>query len=366
MMYPGEDYTFDGESVTEYPIAQDGKKIKIPRDDFYKMTDKFEDSIATWLYSRDVQNALNSKSPKVLDRVIGQSAPLIKDQVSIKPTSYRYEDIKGKKYKIPIYKKPVMDPHDYYEPKKSISDRINEFAQNYGGNGPGWINDLPHGDLSWFWDKFRDKNKSQAIAKTNNEPVTSLAQKKQPVSKPTPKPVAKKETPDRFGLTREDYIQAHKSKPVLTPGNKKGDAYYELKKNGEIYKVYTKSGGNNWVDLPEKEFNKLYPIINKTPVKPKSKKVETKKPEPKKEEPIKKVEQPKPIERKQNIYEGSPVYSPGAGTGMGSALVGFANQKGDTTYIKPEDYERFAVPKYGKEFIESKKKKNGGWLEKYK
>lgn len=95
-----------------------------------------------------------------------------------------------------------------------------------------------------------------------------------------------------------------------------------------------------------------------------------KKPEPKKEvkkpEPVKK-EQAKPVvERRQNIYEGSPVYSPGAGSGLGSALIGFLGQQGDTTYIKPEDYERFAVPKYGKEFIESKtKKKNGGWLDRY-
>jgi hypothetical protein len=101
--------------------------------------------------------------------------------------------------------------------------------------------------------------------------------------------------------------------------------------------------------------------VYKKPVQP----VVYKKPEPKKEvkkpEPVKK-EQSKPIERKQNIYEGSPVYSPGAGIGAGSALVGFTNQKGDTTYIKPEDYERFAVPKYGKAFIESKMKKqrNGG------
>jgi hypothetical protein len=27
MMYPGEDYKFDGESVTEYPIAQGGKTV---------------------------------------------------------------------------------------------------------------------------------------------------------------------------------------------------------------------------------------------------------------------------------------------------------------------------------------------------
>lgn len=106
----------------------------------------------------------------------------------------------------------------------------------------------------------------------------------------------------------------------------------------------------------------------KKPVQP----VVYKKPQPKQEvvkkqeatQPPVRKEQPKPIERKQNVYEGSPVYSPGAGIGMGSALVGFLGQKGDTTYIKPEDYERFAVPKYGKQFIESKKKQRNGGVNK--
>lgn len=93
-------------------------------------------------------------------------------------------------------------------------------------------------------------------------------------------------------------------------------------------------------------------------VKPKQEVVKKQEPT---QPPVIQKEQPKPIERKQNIYEGSPVYSPGAGSGGPSALIGFLGQKGDTTYIKPEDYERFAVPKYGKEFIESRKKqRNGG------
>jgi hypothetical protein len=92
--------------------------------------------------------------------------------------------------------------------------------------------------------------------------------------------------------------------------------------------------------------------IYKKPVQP----VKYKKPETKKEEPAKKNES-KPVEKKKNVYEGTPVYSPGAGSGMPSALVGFRSKSGDTTYIKPEDYERFAVPKYGKAFIESKSKK---------
>lgn len=97
------------------------------------------------------------------------------------------------------------------------------------------------------------------------------------------------------------------------------------------------------------------PIYKKPVGRVENKKPETKK-EVKKSEPVKK-EQPRTVEKKQNKYEGSPVYSPGAGSGMPSALVGFMSKGGDTTYIKPEDYERFAVPKYGKAFIESKSKK---------
>lgn len=94
-----------------------------------------------------------------------------------------------------------------------------------------------------------------------------------------------------------------------------------------------------------------YINIYKKPAQP----VKYKKSEPKKE--VKKTESKQEPTKKKNIYEGSPVYSPGAGSGMPSALVGFMGKGGDTTYIKPEDYERFAVPKYGKAFIESKSKK---------
>jgi hypothetical protein len=97
--------------------------------------------------------------------------------------------------------------------------------------------------------------------------------------------------------------------------------------------------------------------IFKKPTEPvKYKKSEPKKPETKKEKPVKKNES-KPVEKKQNVYEGTPVYSHDSGSGMPSALIGFRSKSGDTTYIQPEDYERFAVPKYGKAFIESKSKK---------
>jgi hypothetical protein len=127
--------------------------------------------------------------------------------------------------------------------------------------------------------------------------------------------------------------------------------------------------GTNWREIvKETTKNKIKPLgylysdlavpAYKKPVQP----VKYRKPEVKNEESVKKIEQPKPVEKKQNVYEGTPVYSGTVGSGGPSALVGFANQKGDTTFIKPEDYERFGVPKYGREYIEktAKKFKDGG------
>ena len=123
------------------------------------------------------------------------------------------------------------------------------------------------------------------------------------------------------------------------------ESYYRLKERNKVSPQPIKSS-----TLGNITFNEAY----KKPVQP----VKYRKPEPKKEQP-----KPTPtiVERKQNVYEGSPVYSGTIGSGGPSALVGFANQKGDTTFIKPEDYERFGVPKYGKEFIQNRKKqRNGG------
>lgn len=80
-------------------------------------------------------------------------------------------------------------------------------------------------------------------------------------------------------------------------------------------------------------------------------------------EEVKKKEEPKTVLIKreaeqavQNKYEGRPVYYPTVGSGGPSALVGFSNNA-DTTFIKPEDFDRFAVPKYAREFIKSRSKK---------
>lgn len=256
MMYPGEDYTFDGESVTEYPVMQKGGRTPIytenPKD---KRIKAYQDSLS--LYNK-------------------------------------FKDAK--------------------------SNYINTITSK--GFDPSYIEE-------WTTDGYVDKDVHPKIGAIKYGILQNSA----------------------GGFDRDDKWNPRDFNNYPT-------------KSGKEMKVYLDT------DLG-KAISTRYPIYKK-PVQP----VKYKKPQPKQEvvkkqeptqPPIKK-EQPKPIERKQNIYEGSPVYSPGVGSGMPSALIGFLGQQGDTTYIKPEDYERFAVPKYGKEFIESKtkKKKNGGWLEKWK
>lgn len=139
---------------------------------------------------------------------------------------------------------------------------------------------------------------------------------------------------------KSDDYQRRYTSDVLMKG------YEELDKLNKNIKPIAYSGAAELPTIP----------IYKKPVQP----VEYRKPQPKKE-----VEKKQEISKKQdtviqkmlNSYEGTPVYSPGAGSGMPSALIGFMNKKGDVKYIQPEDFDRFAVPSYGKKYIESKTKK---------
>jgi len=306
-MEPGEEYEFDGESVTEYPIAQSGKKIKIPMSDFKKMGNSYLDSVNTYDYTQALWDAVRTRNSSAVDQSISRNKNLINNTSDVKPTSYDNVTVGGKNYRIPSYKYPEMDPWEKYEPVSGFWDNVgsklsdinNAIGKTNIGKSLQNVNDKLESGVKKIWNKFTDdyvKNnvKNQGALSTVNKQSVPLK------TPPTAPPVVSKSKPKP------------KPKPINKPNSKP---------------------------------------ISKSTV------------ESKKEQPVKKTEQPKPVERKQNIYEGSPVYSPGTGSGLPSALIGFANQKGDTTYIKPEDYERFAVPKYAKELIE--KKKNGGWLDKY-
>lgn len=144
--------------------------------------------------------------------------------------------------------------------------------------------------------------------------------------------------------------------------------YYSNKKStlfkkNEIHPIieysYKEDSPEMFIDdvyYPAKKNVEKFGFRFKKPVQP----VEYRKPQPKKEVEKKQEiskKQDTVIQKKLNSYEGTPVYSPGAGSGMPSALIGFMNKKGDVKYIQPEDFDRFAVPSYGKKYIESKTKK---------
>lgn len=132
------------------------------------------------------------------------------------------------------------------------------------------------------------------------------------------------------------------------PGSK---AYKNLTKYNKKNPEPIKGSSMGWGLKPG---DKAFPIYKK-PTQP----VALRKKEEQKTPPVKQnIEQVKKevLQAIQNKYEGNPVYSSTAGSGGPSALVGFEN-RGDTTFIKPEDFDRFAVPKYARQFIQNKSKK---------
>lgn len=295
-MYPGEDYTFDGESVTEYPVAQKGISVPAPT---------AEDSLLLYnnalakarFYKNNPDYKIDKKArssyltnPSILKKIANQSVE-IKNDFLLEPNKNEViADVADKQIKV----KDIINRTGKYPGSKSVymtPDILNYTKNRYvdirfNPNAPTVLfspNIIPQGQINYTSERYKDAS----------------------------------EIP---------YYEPLAVKP---------------------YNMRTPKEKEDW----EKKYGKPKPVVKSTS---------------KKEQPAKQVEKPSipVVERRQNIYEGSPVYSPGAGSGMGSALVGFLNKQGDTTYIKPEDYERFAVPKYGKQFIESKKKQRNGGVNK--
>jgi hypothetical protein len=316
MMYPGEDYTFDGESVTEYPVMQKGGSVPTTADSLkvynsaFKLVDYYKNDKRHYA-PRINEYTGNIERAKVDD--VGQK--------NLDKFREMYKELAdpGFKYKGSLYE------FDYGLPKQELLKKVGQAIAQSKSASPG---------TAYYKDAFPSKIDINAPSAYVDSRIS----------------------PQGF-MYFDSNIPKDEYHGLPAPAGSITGAWYYDPLAVKPYNMRTPKEREEW----EKKYGKPKPKPTQKTTKPQPK-VETKKPEPKKEEPVKKVEQPKPVERKQNIYEGSPVYSPGAGIGAGSALVGFANQKGDTTYIKPEDYERFAVPKYGKAFIESKVKKqrNGG------
>ena len=252
-MEPGEDYEFDGEYVTEYPVAQKGKRVPITVSDINDPRLRaYQDSLSAYNAAKRAWEARAKSLP--LPDLLGGDLP--------------YETISES-----IFNKKLTEA----EKEKQYSPKTFKDYKYYKNN-PYWKVTQPALDMM---------NRAVRSAKVFPEKNIGVA-----------------------GV--EDLGQ---------------DLRY----------------------LP----------FYKKPVQP----VVYKKPEPKQEV----VKKPEPVVEKKapltDYFQGTPIYAPTPYHGSGAgAFVGYRTPQGDTVFVKPEDYERMGVPKYGREFIESKTKKmkNGG------
>ena len=299
MMYPEEDYTFDGESVTEIPMAQRGKNIPTTADslklynaqlalnNFYNKEVKANRLKKRYNVPYEAYGEEEGLTPRNLDfyreeiadrnrHKRGTYDEKYKEYFNLSPEQVRnleYQGLAVTKASTPnveYYRDLITPMQNLASPFAMVDKRIK--PQRVIGYEPvGETIQYPGGAVTVY-----DYDPLAVKPYNMRTPQEKLEWEKR-YGKP------KKEKPDQFGLTREDYITARKNKYTPTPGNRKGDGYYELKKDGKTYKVYQQSGGNSWVDVPQQ--------------KPKPKPVV--KPEPVKEQPIKKQEQPEKEVKKQ-------------------------------------------------------------------
>jgi len=297
-MEPGEDYEFDGEYVTEYPVAQRGKKVYSSKD--IKAKPPYPE------YPED-----DPRRHGLFNKYSKERVPIYVDNPN-DPRLKNYQD-SLRLYKAMVMQDKLMGPASGPSPfkidwttralKEGRTDKIQKGLEELGPMSE---------DFKSEKEQFAEGYNSWTSRKEDKKLINYYRS---------------------LGFTDKD-IMFHSSPDVVSDRIKAIGTYYDGTANSPIYKK---------------------------PVQP----VEYGKPEPEKvkELPvaiIKPGKKPKPVPT--DYFQGQSVFAPTPYHGSGAgAFVGYKTPQGDTVFVKPEDYERMGVPKYGREFIESKKKqRNGG------
>lgn len=412
-MEPGEDYEFDGEYVTEYPVAQKGKRVPIvvsdPKDprlkaykDSLSLYNKFKNAktdyknliiskgfdpsyIEEWTTNGYVDKDVHPKIGAVRYGILQNSGGGFDRDNNYNPRGFNnYPTMSGKQLTVyedtnlgkaigtryPVYKKPVQ-PVEYRAPQRDtiyvpdINDpRLKAYQDSLS---------LYKGYRNYDLDKtkpieFYDKNDVATLRAMY--PNTELIERK-------PRPLSSydqwvltesgRKTNFKVGKTYSNKELALEQNKAEQYANRQGRGLMKNKgnlildwKNQAVRSSTIAPIGMGYGDMKDIDnSNAGLVTIYKKPVQP----VVYKKPEPKQEV----VKKPEPVVEKKapltDYFQGTPVYAPTPYHGSGAgAFVGYKTPQGDTVFVKPEDYERMGVPKYGREFIESKTKKmkNGG------
>ena len=356
-MEPGEDYEFDGEYVTEYPVAQAGRKVEeqrlaesqqgAPLSSIKKTHPKFY----KWM----------TREGKTPTGVYGMLSVKDNDPSTYTKASVAYEKSQKRE---PIY---VSDPKD---PRlKSYQDSLYNYNvgrrlagildadKNLVKVTPGSPYDKAlQAGLKASDYKLRDNTKEDTGGYKNYERVASVMREYQKKGNRGILPIRFQgyfPDPDNTAIDLVT-LRSVWDKLGVTDPRPPGAAHLPQWKKPEQQVILDPS------KAPKKTTTQSKPKP-KPPVKKEVPKVETKQQEVvKKPEPV--VEKKAPL---TDYFQGTPIYAPTPYHGSGAgAFVGYRTPQGDTVFVKPEDYERMGVPKYGREFIESqtKKQRNGGNL----
>ena len=317
MMYPDQDYKFDGEKVTEFPIAQGGRNVPTTAD-------------STRLYNS--QMALNKFYENEM-----KAGRIKKDYAS---DFYGIIDEDLRKENLDFYRTLI----------KRRSNKLYTFDDLYKK-----IFNLSPEQVSKLENKGLGQTKSGSeYQEYYRDLITPMQNLASPFAL-----IDKRIAPQRrisYSPKSSDYPGGHVDVYDYDPILIKPVSMLTPEERALRIKRYGKDSG-------------IKETVSKPIQKPVSK--PTPKPEPKSEPapvvaqqptPEKPTPQPKPLYE----YEGEYVMAPTPGGG-GGAMVGVKKKDGTIEYVKPEDYQRMGVPKYGQDYIKSKQKmKDGGWLNKWK
>jgi len=288
MMYPDQDYKFDGEKVTEFPMAQNGRRLPD-----VTVTSKADPRLKAYQDSLNLYNASINMGKKGAEALAKDYYKNDLEEVK-KGNTTKAEADRRYKSNLEFYNQVLVDP-------------------------------ITKGTKPRFGGLYKyDKNADDRI------------------------------------VIEEDILNKGMHN-YLTDNDRIEKGYY--KQTLESYKDFKKL---NKKIKPIKYLGhaELFPIpVYKKPVQP----VKYQKPEPAPvvaQQPTR--QQPAPQPKPLYEYEGEQVMVP-VPSGGGGSMVGVKKKDGTIEYIKPEDYQRMGVPKYGQDYIKSKQKmKEGGWLNKYK
>ena len=327
MMYPDQDYKFDGEKVTEYPMAQLGKNIPTQAD-----------SLALYDNSKKVMDYYNSKNYKETDKSYLGNNKIFNEYV-----------LKNNQGAVSLFN----------ELNRKSNQRMVPMTNSKDTGKAGWVTNLP---LSLYYKEI-DKNKY-----FQRELAQHILDTRAPMQlfdkRITPTLSIGYENINTLDSMKGDGVEIMTYDPVLV---KPVNMLTPEEKALRIKKYGKDSGIKETVSKP------IQKIVSKPKPKPEPK------PEPEptpvvEQQPVTTpIQQPTPQPKQlYNYDDGEQLMAPipngwGFGTMGGGAVVGVKKKDGTIEYVKPEDYQRMGVPKYGQDFIKSKQKmQDGGWLNKYK